>query len=46
LNIEHLTNASRGDYAYSMFDLSGDPSETAVEKLRNIKGVLKVRVIK
>lgn len=46
LNIEHLTNASRGDFAYSMFDLSADPSTEAVEKLKNIKGVLKVRVIR
>lgn len=45
LNIEHLTNASRGDYAYSMFDLSEDPSEEAIEKLKKIQGVLKVRVI-
>lgn len=46
LNIEHLTNASRGDYAYSMFDLSEDPSEAAVDKLKKIDGVLKVRVIR
>lgn len=45
LNIEHLTNASRGDYAYSMFDLSAKPSEEALEKLKNIDGVLKVRMI-
>ena len=46
LNIEHLTNASKGNYAYSMFDLSEDPSEGAVEKLKAIEGVLKVRVIR
>lgn len=45
LNIEHLTNASRGDYAYSMFDLSAKPSEGALEKLQTIDGVLKVRMI-
>ena len=46
LNIEHMTNASRGDYAYTMFDLSKEPSEEAVGKLGNIEGVIRVRVIK
>ena len=45
INIEHMTNASRGDYAYSMFDLSEAPSVEAIEKLGNIEGVLRVRVI-
>ncbi|MGN0335059.1 MAG: phosphoglycerate dehydrogenase [Lachnospiraceae bacterium] len=45
LNIEHMTNASRGDYAYSMFDLSEAPSAEAIEKMKNIEGVLKIRVI-
>ena len=45
LNIEHMTNGSRGDFAYSMFDLSAKPSESALEKLGAIEGVLKVRVI-
>jgi D-3-phosphoglycerate dehydrogenase len=45
INIEHMTNASRGDYAYSMFDLSMVPSEEALDKLSSIEGVLKVRVI-
>ena len=45
INIEHMTNSSRGDYAYSMFDLSKTPSAEALEKLDNIEGVLRVRVI-
>ena len=45
INIEHMTNSSKGDYAYSMFDLSKAPSEEALVKLRDIKGVLRVRVI-
>ena len=40
-----MTNASRGDYAYSMFDLSVAPSEESLEKLACIEGVLRVRVI-
>lgn len=46
INIEHMTNASRGDYAYTMFDLSEEPSAAAVEKMKNIEGVLKVRIIR
>lgn len=45
INIEHMTNASRGDYAYSMFDLSKVPSDEALKKLDEIEGVLRVRVI-
>jgi len=45
INIEHMTNSSRGDYAYSMFDLSVEPSAHALEKLKEIEGVLKVRLI-
>ncbi len=45
INIEHMTNSSRGDYAYSMFDLSKAPSEEALAKLSDIEGVLRVRVI-
>lgn len=45
INIEHMTNGSRGDYAYTMFDLSHAPSDAAVQKLSEIEGVLRVRVI-
>ena len=45
INIEHMTNASRGDYAYTMFDLSKEPSQEAIEKLERIEGVLRVRLI-
>lgn len=44
-NIENLTNKSRGDYAYSMFDLASKASPELIQKLQNIGGVLKVRVI-
>ena len=45
INIEHMTNSSKGDYAYSMFDLSKAPSEDALKELSDIEGVLRVRVI-
>ena len=46
VNIAGLVNKSRGEYAYTMLDLDHKPSESVVEGLRNIEGVLRVRVIK
>ena len=46
INIEEMANKSRGDYAYSMLDISESASETVVDKLASIEGVIKVRVIK
>ena len=46
VNIAGLMNKSRGEYAYTMLDLDHKPSESVVEGLRNIEGVLRVRVIK
>lgn len=44
-NIGNMTNKSRGDYAYSMFDLESAASPKLIEKLEAVEGVLKVRVI-
>ena len=46
VNIAGLVNKSRGDYAYTMFDLYHTPSADAVEALKKIDGVLRVRIIK
>ncbi len=45
INIDSLMNKSRGEYAYTMLDLDHVPSENAIEKLREIKGVIRVRRI-
>lgn len=44
INIENLTNKSRKDYAYTMLDVTGAVSETHVDKLRQIEGVIRVTV--
>ncbi len=44
-NIGNMTNKSRGDYAYSMFDLESAANPELIEKLEAVEGVLKVRVI-
>ncbi len=44
-NIDHMLNKSRGDYAYTIIDLPGAPSDECVERIRAIDGVIRVRVI-
>lgn len=46
INISDLMNRSKGEYAYTMLDLDGTPSAAALETLKNIEGVLRVRVIR
>lgn len=46
INIAHMTNKSRGDYSYCIFDIDSDSTEAFAEKLNAIDGVLKVRIIK
>ena len=46
INISDMTNKSRGDYAYSLLDIDSPVTEAAVEQLKGIEGVLKVRIIK
>ena len=45
INISDLMNRSRGDYAYTMLDLDSVPPADAIEELRSIHGVLRVRQI-
>ena len=45
-NIENMGNRSRGDYAYTMFDLEAPATDAVVEKLRAVDGVFRVRVVK
>lgn len=46
INIENMVNKSKGNYAYSVFDLAASTTDTIVEKLKEIQGVLKVRIVK
>ena len=46
LNIADMTNKSRGGYAYTIIDLESAASREALDELRAIEGVSKVRVIK
>lgn len=46
INIDHMTNKSRGDYSYAVFDIDSASSQAFADKLAAIDGVLKVRIIK
>lgn len=46
INIENMINKSRGEYAYSVFDIEAETTDEIVEALRAINGVLRVRVVK
>lgn len=46
VNIDGLMNKSRGEYAYTMLDFDQHPSQEVVEHLKQVDGVLRVRVIK
>ena len=40
-----MLNKSKGDYAYTMFDVSDTPSQELIDKMNAMDGVVKVRVI-
>lgn len=46
INIERMTNVTKGEYGYAMMDLGNAASKEAIQKIQEMEGVLKVRVIK
>ena len=46
INIEDMTNKSKGDYAYTLSDIDTPVTDEVVSELKAVNGVLKVRVIK
>lgn len=46
INISDMTNKAKGDYAYSLVDADSPITQEVVEKIKNIEGVLRVRVVK
>lgn len=45
INISDMINKSKGDYAYTMMDIDLEIADAALEELKKIEGVLKVRKI-
>ncbi|MGE4548467.1 MAG: phosphoglycerate dehydrogenase [Intestinibacillus sp.] len=46
VNIENMGNRSKGEFAYTIMDISVDPEEAMLGDLRAIDGMIAVRVIK
>ena len=44
-NIANMINASRGEYAYTLIDLEEMPLSSILTRLREVEGVLRVRVL-
>ena len=45
INIENMTNKSKGDNAYTMLDLGTAPSADAIARISAVDGIVRVRVI-
>ncbi len=45
LNIENMTNKSKGDNAYTVLDVGAAPSQKAIDHIAAIAGMYKVRVV-
>jgi D-3-phosphoglycerate dehydrogenase len=46
INVDDMTNKSRGDYAYTLLDLGSKLTDKVVDEIKNVDGVIKVRVVK
>jgi D-3-phosphoglycerate dehydrogenase len=45
VNIENLTNKSRGNVAYSLVDITGKLDDQTEQMIEAIEGIIRVRVI-
>ena len=45
VNVENMTNKSRGDYAYTMVDLGAKVDENVIRDVEELPGVIRVRII-
>ena len=46
INVENLSNKSRGDLAYTMIDLGSEIDSAVVERVRKLEHVIRVRIIR
>ena len=46
VNVENMTNKSKGNYAYTIVDVSARVGDAVADEIRAISGVLRVRVIR
>lgn len=46
INIDNMVNKSRGEFAYTMLDTDTDVSDGAIEAIKALENIIRVRVIK
>ena len=46
VNVENMTNKSKGNYAYTIVDVSARVGDAVADEIRAISGVLRVRVLR
>lgn len=46
INVENMTNKSKGNYAYTVVDLSARVGDAVADQVRAVGGVLRVRVLR
>ena len=46
VNMAHMTNKSKGNYSYCVFDIDSESTQEMADKLNSIDGVLKARIVK
>ena len=46
INVSDMVSKSRGDYAYTIFDISEKADQTTIDMINKIDGVLKARIVK
>lgn len=45
VNVENMTNKSRGDFAYTLVDVGSQVEDSVIDDIRAIDGIIRVRVI-
>ena len=45
VNVENMTNKSKGEYAYTMVDTGSAVDEKVIEDIRKVSGIIRLRVI-
>lgn len=45
VNVENMTNKSRGDFAYTLVDVGSPVEESVIQDIQKIDGIIRVRVI-
>ena len=46
LNISNLLNKNNGEYAYTVIDIDSDVESTVIDGLKEIEGMIRVRIIR